>query len=283
MTVACAGDRIVLESIKMAAEMGIIEPILVGNKKEILKLLNQINYDFRGTIVNTSNKQEAAYKTMELIAQDKADFPMRGFLSSSIILRAMLNKDFDFRQNKLLSVSALIYLKKKERFIIITDTGMNISPDLSKKVEMINNSVELAQSLGIDKPKVAVIGPAEKVNVNIPSTVDAAILAKMSDRGQIKEAIVDGPLAFDNAILKESAEHKGINSFVAGEADILILPDLNTANVLYKSLVVYSGLESGAVVLGARLPLAMSSRADDARTKFNGIVLSKIIVSNQKN
>ena len=115
--------------------------------------------------------------------------------------------------------------------------------------------------------------------MNIPSTTDAAILSKMSDRKQIKGATVDGPLAFDNAILKESAEHKEIDSFVAGKADILLLPDLNTANALYKSLVVYSGNQSGAVVMGAKLPLAMSSRADTAKTKFNGIVLSKLIVS----
>ncbi|MGM0410018.1 MAG: bifunctional enoyl-CoA hydratase/phosphate acetyltransferase [Bacillota bacterium] len=277
LAVAAAGDDIVLESVKKAEEKNIIEAILIGDKERINSALDKLDYDFKGEIINTNSNKESAQKSIELIAEGKADYPMKGLLSTKIILKALLDKEYGLRQDGLLSLVTMMDLEKENRIVFMTDGGMNIAPDLDDKVEIINNAVEMAEAVGIKKAKVAPLAAVEKVNPAMPCTLDAANLSKMADRGQIKNCEIDGPLAFDNAVSKKAAEHKGIESEVAGEADILLVPDIEAGNVLYKSLVFYAGLPSASLVLGAKVPMVLTSRADSAQTKFNSIALGKLV------
>ncbi len=277
MTVAAAEDEVVIESVLKAYELNIINPILIGDKNKIKSIVANSRHDFTGEIIATKTRKQSAHKAMELINNGKADFSMKGLLSSSVILKALLDKRYNLRQKRLLSLVTLLYLKKEKRMLIITDGGMNINPGLDDKVQIVKNAVEFARTIGIDKPRVAPLAAVEKVNTAMQATLDAAALAKMADRGQIKNAIIDGPLAFDNAIDIKAARHKGINSPVAGKADILLAPDIESGNILYKSLIYYSGLEAASVVYGARLPLVLTSRADSMETKLNSIALGKLV------
>lgn len=283
LAVAAAGDKVVLESVKRADEAGIIDAILVGDKQKIKENLKKVNYDFNGEIVHAENDKQAANKSIELIAEGKADFPMKGLLSTKVILQALLNKNYGLRQDRLLSLVTMMYLEKEDKIVFMTDGGMNINPDLNDKKEIIANAAEMAKAVGINKPKVAPLAAVEKVNPAMPCTLDAANLSKMGDRGQIKNTEIDGPLAFDNAISEEAAEHKGIESPVAGKADILLVPDIEAGNVLYKALVFYAGLPSASLVLGAKVPMVLTSRADSATTKFNSIALGKMVTMGYKN
>ena len=277
LAVAAAGDEVVLKSVKSADEMNIIEPILIGDKEKIDTALQELDYDFSGRIINTSSNQESAHKAVKLIADGEADFPMKGLLSTKTILKALLDKRYGLRQDRMLSLVTMMYLEKEDRIVFMTDGGMNINPDLEDKKEIIANAVEMARAIDIESPKVAPLAAVEKVNPAMPCTLDAANLAKMADRGQIENAEIDGPLAFDNAISKEAAEHKGIDSPVAGLADILLVPDIEAGNVLYKALIFYAGLPSASLVLGAKVPMVLTSRADSAKTKLNSIALGKMV------
>ncbi len=282
MTVAAAEDKAVLESVKMAHELNIVEPVLIGDEGKITSLLTEISYDYRGEIVATQDCEESAQKAMELIHCSQADFPMKGLLSSRLILKAMLDNKYNFRNHKLLSLITLMYLEKEERLVIITDGGMNISPDLGQKVEITKNAIDFAINMGIKKPRIAPLAAIEDVNPAMPATLDASALSKMADRGQIKNAVIDGPLAFDNAVSKDAALHKGIKSPVAGRADILLAPDIEAGNILYKSLIYYGGLPAASVIYGAKIPLVLTSRADSVKTKLNSIALAKVLYCKQK-
>jgi phosphate butyryltransferase len=278
LAIAAAEDTEVLEAVKTAHLDGLVEPILIGNPNSIEEILDSINYQFEGKIVSVRGQEEAARKAMALIAEGQADLPMKGLLSTKSILKALLASEYGLRQDRLLSLVTLVYLEKEDRIVLLTDAGMNIAPDLEKKVEIINNAIEVARFLGIDKPKVAPLAAVETVNPAMPATIEAALLSKMADRGQIKGALIDGPLALDNAISLEAATHKGIDGPVAGRADILLVPDIEAGNILYKALVYYAGLPSASLVYGARVPLVITSRADSAETKYNSIALAKVVL-----
>ena len=276
LAVVAAGDEVVVDSIKKAAKEGIVEPILIGEQGKIEEIVADKGLTDKVIVMGTDSKKESAHKAMEFIQKGEADYPMKGHISTSIILKALLDKQYGLRGDNILSLVTLIYLENEKRFVILTDGGMNISPSLEDKVDLINNAAHMAKAIGIDKPKAAVLAAVEAVNPSMEATLDAAALSKMSDRGQIS-AEVDGPLAFDNAISKKAAEHKGIDSKVAGDADILLVPDIEAGNVLYKSLVFYGNQPSASVVLGAKVPLVITSRADSSATKFNSIALGKIM------
>lgn len=283
LAVVAAADEVVIESIKKAAEKNIIEPILIGNQEKIKEIVDRKGLEKKVEIVKTCSKTESAHKAMELIKDGKADYPMKGHINTSIILKALLDKQYGLRGENILSLVTLIYLENEKRFVIMTDGGMNISPTLEEKVDLIKNASQMAKAIGIKNPKAAVIAAVEAVNPSMKATLDAAVLSKMSDRKQIKDVIVDGPLALDNAISKQAAEHKGIKSPVAGQADILLVPDIEAGNVLYKSLVYYGKQPSATVVVGAKVPLVITSRADRAETKFNSIALGKVMTVNKNN
>lgn len=279
LAVAAAGDAVVLESVAKAARDGIIDPILIGDEDKIKTARAELEDDFEAEVIPTKSNKESAAKAIEMIAEGRADFPMKGQLSTKVILQALLNKEYGLRQEGLLSLISLIYLEKENRVVLMTDGGMNIAPDLNDKISIVNNAVTIARSIGIETPKVAPLAAVEKVNEKMPATLEAAMLSKMADRGQIKNCEIDGPLALDNAISKSAAKQKGISGNVAGNADILLVPDIEAGNVLYKAWIFYAGLSSASLVFGAKVPLVLTSRADSPETKYNSIALGKVVTS----
>lgn len=275
LAVAAAADKPVLEAVKTAYKEGIIIPVMVGNKAEIEKICKDIDFDLTGIeIYNESNPAVSSVKAVELIREGKADILMKGLVSTAPLLKAVLDKEKGLRKASTLSHFALIESPYYHKLIGVTDAAMNIAPEFSDKIHIINNAVEVYHRLGIKNPKVAIIGPLEVVNPKIESTTHAAMLNVMNKRGQIQGCIVDGPFAIDNAVSKEAAEHKGIISDVAGDADILVAPDLNSGNVLYKTLMFMGGCTSAAVIMGAKVPVVLTSRADTDKSKMMSIALA---------
>ncbi len=275
LAVAAAADKPVLKAVKNAYLEGIIIPVLVGNKTEIERICKEINFDLSGIEIYEENIPAiSSVKAVALIKEGKADILMKGLVSTAPLLKAVLDKENGLTKGSTLSHFALIESPYYHKLIGITDAGMNILPSLNEKVDIINNSVEVFHRLGIKIPKVAVVGPLEVVNPKIESTTHAAMLAVMNRRGQIQGCIVDGPFAIDNAVSKEAAEHKGVISDVAGDADILVAPDLNSGNMLYKTLMFMGGCTSAAVIMGAKVPIVLTSRADTNKSKMMSIALA---------
>jgi phosphate butyryltransferase len=201
---------------------------------------------------------------------------MKGNVSTSVLLKGVLNKDWGLNTGNLLSHFSIFEIKAYHKLLSITDVAMNIAPNIKEKTGIINNAVNFLAKIGIINPKIAVVTAVETVNENMPATTEAAILSKMAERGQIAKCIIDGPLAFDNAINKESAEHKGIKSEVAGDADILLVPDIEAGNILYKTLGFFTDSKLAAVILGAKVPIVLTSRSDSEDAKLNSIYLASL-------
>jgi phosphate butyryltransferase len=280
ITVAAAEDKDVLEAIKDAKDSGIINGILIGNKSAIEKIAQSIDMDLSlFEVIDIPEKTAAAKKAVELVSTGKAQMVMKGSIGTADILKAVLDKEIGLRTGRVLSHVGLLEVAKYHKLIILTDGGMNIAPDLQQKKEILQNAIDVAHGLGIEMPKVAPLAALELVNPDMQATIDAAQLSKMADRGQIKGAIVDGPLAFDNAISMEAAEHKGIKSPVAGDADILLVPNIETGNVLYKSIVYFADSKSAGIIVGAKAPIVLVSRSDSPEAKLNSIALAVVLAS----
>ncbi len=278
MSVASAQAEDVLRAVEAARKEGLTESILVGDKKEIVQIaekmgINLANYE----IIDKPDKTETAKFAVELVRNKKASILMKGMMGTARILKAILDKDVGLRTNRMLSHAYVLEVKGYDRIITITDGAMNISPDLNQKAQIIQNAIYFCHSLGIEKPKVAVLAALELVNPDMPATIDAACLTKMSERGQIVGGIVDGPLAFDNAISKEAALHKGIESPVSGEVDILLAPDIEAANIFAKGLVYLAKAQPAGVLLGAKAPVVLVSRSDSAESKLYSIALGVLM------
>lgn len=283
IAIAGAGDDVTLEAVKAVEAMGISECILIDDKEKILNYAKQIGFDVKKeNIIDEGNPVKAAEKAVELIRLGKADLPMKGNMQTGDYLRAILNKEKGLRKEGMLSHVA-VFEKPKGGLLIITDCAMTINPDLNQKVQLINNAVEVALSLGCEKAKVAILSFLETVNINAQSTTDAAILSKMADRGQIKNTIVDGPLAFDNAVFPDAAKHKGIGGEVAGQADILLVPNIEVGNALYKSLSMMAELKAAGVVSGAMVPVIQAPRADPMESKIYSIALCQYMLDVMQN
>ncbi len=281
VAIAAAEDEDVLIAVKKALEIGLAKFHLVGNQDQIEKICSTISLSLdQVTITNEPNPVNASLKAVELVSSGQCQILMKGLLPTSTILKAVLNKEIGLRTGRILSHVAVFDLPAFNRFIFLTDAAMNIAPDLSQKAGIIQNAVDLAKSLGISTPKVAPIAAVETVNPDMQATLDASLLSKMADRGQIKDAIVDGPLALDIAISVEAAKHKGIKSEVAGHADILLVPTIEVGNALYKSLIYFSNAKVGAVVTGAKAPIVLTSRADSPEAKVNSIALAILVAQN---
>ncbi len=275
LVVAAAADKPVLEAVKNAYRENIIIPVLVGNKTEIEKICNEIGFDLTGVEIHEeSNPAKSAVKAVELIRGGHADILMKGLVSTAPLLKAVLDKEKGLTKGSTLSHFALVESPYYHKLLGITDAAMNIAPEFNEKVHIINNGVEVFHRLGEKEPKVAIVGPLEVVNPKIESTTHGALLAVMNNRSQIKGCKIDGPLAMDNAVSKEAAEHKGIKSEVAGDADILVAPDLNSGNILYKSMMFLGGATSAAVIMGAKVPVVLTSRADTDKSKMMSIALA---------
>ena len=224
--------------------------------------------------------EKAVELAVKMVHNKDAEILMKGKVGTSTLLKSVLNKEWGLRTGRLLSHFALFEVETYHKLLAVTDVAMNISPKLQEKIAIINNSVDCFHKLGITMPKVAVLGAVEMVNENMEATLDAALLSKMNQREQIKGCIIDGPLAFDNAVSIDSAKHKGIKSDVAGDTDLLLMPDLEVGNVLYKSLVFFANAKVASVILGAAAPIVLTSRSDSEQAKHDSILLASAASKN---
>ena len=275
VSVAAAADKPVLMALKQAMADGIAQPVLVGNKEEILRIGGAIDFNFDGVdIYDEKNPKKSALKAVELIRQDKADVLMKGLVSSGDFLKAVLNKENGLRKSGTLSHVAFFESPYYHKLLGLTDAALNVEPEFHEKVAILKNAVEAFHKLGIDMPKVAVVGAVETVNPKMIPSTDAALMAMMNKRNQITGCVVDGPLALDNAVSAEAAHHKGIESEVAGEVDLICTPDIYSANVMYKTLNFLGGAISAAVIMGATVPVVLTSRSDTDQSKLMSIALA---------
>ncbi len=275
IAVVAAEDEPVLIAVKEATINGIAEPILVGNASKIEEIARSINFDIGNIeLINEPSPVHTAKKCVEIVRNGKAHILMKGLINTADYLRAILDKENGLRKGDLLSHIGFFETQYYHKLIALTDAAQNIAPDLSEKIAIINNSIELFNRLGIDKPKIAIIAAVETVNPKMQATLDASILTQMNRRGQIKNCIIDGPLAFDNAVSREAANHKGIQSEVAGDADLLFMPDIEAGNIAYKCLTYFGGATVAAIILGAKVPVVLTSRADTGRSKLMSIALA---------
>lgn len=277
-TVALAGahNGDALSSVIQAKRAGIIRGILIGNTEEITTLLQGFGEDVSDwEMIEEETEAACAARAMALVAEKTADLPMKGMMQTGTFLRALFNKRLGLVRDKVLVSQATVSEYPAEnRLMIISDCAINIAPGYEDKMKIIENTVTLANALGLDLPKVAVLAPLELVNPAMPSTVEAAMLAKAADRGQIRGCVVDGPLALDNAVSPEAAGHKKIRSEVAGRADILIMPDIEAGNIFTKALHYFANVKTAGTTLGPDVPVIMSSRTDTAVDKYNAILIS---------
>jgi len=263
----CSGTA--LEGAVEAAETNLILPVLVGPKERIQKAADEHHIDIKPyEIVDTRHSHESAAKAVELCRNGTAEVLMKGSLHTDEIMHAVVNRDTGLRTAMRLSHVFIIDVPTYPKPLFVTDAAINIYPDLEDKVDILKNAISLAHCLGLAEPKVAILSAVETINPKIPSTLEAAALCKMAERGQINGAIIDGPLAFDNAISKEAATIKGIQSKVAGEADIFLVPDLEAGNMLAKQLTYLVNADAAGIVMGARVPFVLTSRADSPKARL---------------
>ncbi|WP_312260993.1 bifunctional enoyl-CoA hydratase/phosphate acetyltransferase [Candidatus Igneacidithiobacillus taiwanensis] len=278
IAVVDATEEHVLRGACAAHASGIIEPILIGSESKIRSLLSTLCSEYSGCasieIVAAETEADAAEKGVAIVASGRAKALMKGHLHTDTFLHPILAR---CRTERRLSHVFVADIASYPKLLLITDAAINISPDLPTKAAILQNAIDLANILEVEHPKAAVLSAVEVINPAIPSTIDAACLAKMADRGQILGAEVDGPLAFDNAISAEAARIKGIRSTVAGDADILLVPDLVSGNILAKDLEYLAGASLAGIVLGARVPIILNSRADPVRARLVSTALAVLM------
>ncbi|HHP1114778.1 phosphate butyryltransferase [Bacillus cereus group sp. MYBK163-2] len=276
VAVAVAEDHEVIEAVAKAIKLQLAQFRLYGNQEKIMGMLQEhgLQTSEHVEVIAAISSAEAAELSVKAVRNGEADVLMKGNIPTANILKAVLNKEWGLRKGSVLSHVAAFEVPNYDRLIFVTDAAMNIAPDVTQKAAIIQNTVEVARAIGIDLPKVAPIAAVEVVNPAMQATIDAAMLTQMNRRGQIKDCIVDGPLALDNAVSQIAAEHKGIVSDVAGKADILLVPTIEAGNVLYKSLVYFADAKVGAMIAGAKAPIVLTSRADSAETKVYSLALA---------
>jgi phosphate butyryltransferase len=279
VAVAAAEDDHVLDALHEARLEGLIQPTLFGHSDKIRALCSEMGIDHsRLDIQHAANNSQASEMAVKMVSEGRADILMKGQVDTATILRAVLNKEWGLRGGRLLS-HILVFepLGDFGRLFLMSDGAMNIEPDLKAKIQIVENAVQVAHALGVMLPKVAMLAAVEVVNPDMSTAVDDAIISKMGDRGQIKGAIIDGPLALDNAVSEESAKIKKINSPVAGHADILIVDNIDVGNVFYKTLVYFAQAKVAGIIMGTSAPMVLTSRADSGATKFNSLALACIL------
>ncbi|EEK77377.1 MULTISPECIES: phosphate butyryltransferase [Bacillus cereus group] len=276
VAVAVAEDHEVIEAVAKAITLQLAQFRLYGNQEKIMGMLQEhgLQTSEHIEVIAATSNAEAAELSVKAVRNGEADVLMKGNIPTANILKAVLNKEWGLRKGSVLSHVAAFEVPNYNRLIFVTDAAMNIAPDVTQKAAIIQNTVEVARAIGIELPKVAPIAAVEVVNPAMQATIDAAMLTQMNRRGQIKDCIVDGPLALDNAVSQIAAEHKGIVSDVAGKADILLVPTIEAGNVLYKSLVYFADAKVGAMIAGAKAPIVLTSRADSAETKVYSLALA---------
>jgi len=278
VAIAAAHEKEVLLAAQDAEKMGLAECLLVGDHPLIRRIADENEIDLgRMMVIHEPEPKQAARKVMELVSLGHANVAMKGKIETGNFLRAALDREFGIRMGKLLTHVGVFEIPGFSRLIFVSDAGVVVAPTLEEKVAIVQNAIDVARALGVEEPRVAILAATEMVNPKIPSTLDAANLSKMADRGQIRGGIVDGPLALDNAISEESARIKGIESPVAGRADILITPDIEAGNVLAKAITYFAKGRMGGVVVGGRCPLIVASRSDPHETKLVSMALGILL------
>ncbi|GHI01039.1 phosphate butyryltransferase [Neobacillus kokaensis] len=272
VAVAAAEDSEVIKAVIEASERNLARFILFGDQEKIRTLLGSKYKDVK--IVHADSTTASAELAVKAVFKKEAEVLMKGNLPTNIILKAVLNKDYGLRTGNILSHTAVFEIPDINRLMIVTDAAMNMTPNLDQKVQIVQNAVSIAKSIGIALPKVAPLAAVEVINPAMEATIDAAALTIMNQRGQISGCIIDGPLALDNAVSVLAAEHKGIHSEVAGNADILLVPTIEAGNVLYKSLIYFAKAKVGAVISGAKAPIVLTSRADSSESKLYSLSLA---------
>lgn len=275
-------DETSLKGALEAAEEGLIKPILVGPKGKIESVAKSFGLTLDGVeLIDASHSHEAAATAVELVRTGKAELLMKGSLHTDELLGEVVKRDTGIRTGRRISHVFVMDVPGHPHTLFISDAAVNIAPDLAAKQDIIQNAIDLYAGLGMGTPKVAILSAVETVTSSIPSTIEAAALCKMADRGQITGGVLDGPLAFDNAISPEAARIKGIKSPVAGQAQILIVPDLEAGNMLAKNLTFLSHADAAGVVLGARVPIILTSRADNVRTRLASCAVAMLLRHSQ--
>lgn len=274
VSVACCQDREVLIAVENARKENIVNAILVGDMEKTREIANELGINLDNyELIDIKDLSEASLKAVELVSSGRAHIVMKGLVDTSIILKAVLNKEIGLRTGNVLSHVAVFDIEGYDRLFFVTDAAMNLAPDLNTKKQIIENACEVARALDIEVPKVALICAKEKVNPKMKDTVEAKELEDMYLRGEIKDCIVGGPFALDNAVSEEAAKHKGMDHPVAGKADVLVVPDIEAGNVLYKSITYFAKCENAGLIVGAKAPIILTSRADSDKTKLNSIAL----------
>lgn len=283
ITVAAAEDEEVLLAIKEAYQKEIIVPVLIGDEEKIRTISKKISFDIDNIeVINTSSLEESAEISVKLVSSGKADFVMKGLLDTSILLKAVLNKQWGLRTDSLLSHVMVYDLPKYHKLLVTTDGGMNIAPDYEQKVKIVKNAIKATKALGIDTIKIAAIAAKEKVNPKMQATVDAKNLQKTCENGEFgDDVILEGPLAFDLAVSKEACEIKKFKTKVGGDVDIMLVPTIEVGNGIGKSFALMADGKSAGVIMGAKVPIVLVSRADTHESKLYSIAYGALIASNK--
>ena len=277
LVLAAGEDIYALRAVIKANLKGYIEAALVGDKSIIEDIAQKDGLELQGIeIIHEANQIKAVEQAVRLVHEGGAQILMKGASSTSILLKAVLNKEWGLRKGSLLSHLSVFELSRYHKLLGITDVAINIAPGVNEKMEIIKNAVGFMQSIGISKPKVALIAAVEKVYNSMPATIEAAEIVRRYQADELVNCLVDGPFALDIAISSESALHKGVQSPVAGDADLLLMPQIESGNILYKSLSLFSDSKIAAVVLGASAPIVLTSRADSEESKLNSIMLAAV-------
>ena len=284
LSVAAAHDEEVLLAIKSAVEMDIITPMLIGEENKIREISKEINFDLsKFKIINKGTIEECAETAVKLVSSGEADFAMKGLLDTSVILKAVLNKEWGLRTDSLLSHVMVYEVPSYDKLLVTTDGGMNIEPDYDQKVKILKNAIEATKPLGLKHIKVACLAAKEKVNSKMQATVDARALQEAGERGEFgKDVTVEGPLAFDLAVSKEAAKVKGFKSKVSGETDIMLMPTIEVGNGIGKALTYFAGAKSAGIIMGAKAPIVLVSRADSHESKLYSIAYGALIAGHNK-
>jgi phosphate butyryltransferase len=283
IAVAAGHDPDIIEAMKQAKELKLADGIFVGNSEKILALARKIGFDIPAErIVHEVDESLAARKAVALVREGKARLLMKGKINTAALIRAVLDKDGGLRTGRLLSQVIVFQVPGFERLMIMTDAAINIAPTLEQKTEICRNAIEVARAIGIENPNLAALCALEFVNPEMPATVDAAGLTLMNRRGQLKGAYVEGPIALDVPLSKFAADRKAIISPLVENTSIFVAPDIEAANILYRAILYFAKGESGGVVMGARVPLILLSRAETPETKIRSIAIGVLVVNAER-
>jgi len=284
VAVAHPCDQVSLESVAEAAKLKLIQPILVGPEERIRAVAKEHGVDISGfEIVDAEFSQDSAAKAVELVREGRAEALMKGSLHTDELMGAVVKRDTGLRTARRISHCFVMDVPGHDQPLIITDAAVNIAPDLKGKVDITQNAIDLAHALGQKEVRVAILSAMESVNPDVPSTLEAAALCKMADRGQITGAMLDGPLALDNAISAQAAAIKKISSPVAGRANVLVVPDLEAGNMLAKSLSFLADADAAGIVLGAKVPIILTSRADEEMARLASCAVAQLLAAARRN